>query len=51
MFMKTGYGVKIAKVAKRRDEGLKIYESKIMEDLWKWKFTAILHKHQLSLYG
>ena len=51
MFTKTGYGVKIVEVAKWKDERLKIYESQIMKDLWKWKFTAMLLKHRLSLYG
>ena len=40
--MKTGYGVKIAKVSKWKDEELKIYKSKIMKDYGKWKFTAML---------
>ena len=32
MFMKTGYGVKIAMVAKWKDEELKIQKSKLRKD-------------------
>ena len=51
MFMKTGYGAKIAKACEMERLRIKGLRKQDHERLCKCKFTAMIQKHKYSLYG